>query len=78
MFFYARPTARVFTATDPDKGDSHSYSLVSGPGDTDNTLFTIDGNTLKALEGFDYETKSTFSIRVSVSDKRGEKLPEEH
>ena len=33
-----------FNATDPDAGTTLTYSLVSGAGDTDNSLFTLETN----------------------------------
>ncbi len=57
-----------FTTTDPDAGDSHGYILVSGMGSGDNALFTVSGNTLKTAVTFDYETKSSYSIRVRSTD----------
>ena len=64
-------TVGSLSVTDPDQGDTHSYSLVSGTGDTDNASFTITGNTLKTAEVFDFETKSSYSIRVKVTDAGG-------
>jgi hypothetical protein len=34
----------TFTTTDPDIGNTHTYTLVSGVGSTDNTSFNILGN----------------------------------
>jgi hypothetical protein len=45
--------------------------LVSGAGETDNASFTIDGAGLKASEVFDFETKTSYSIRVKTDDGRG-------
>jgi gliding motility-associated-like protein len=61
----------TLSVIDPDQGDTHTYSLVSGTGDTDNGSFVIDGNTLKANAVFDFETKSSYSIRVKVVDAGG-------
>ncbi len=58
----------VFTTDDNDTDDTHTYSLVSGEGDDDNTSFTIDGDELKASEVFDFATKSSYSIRVRSTD----------
>ena len=58
----------TFSTTDADATDSHSYSLVSGTGDTDNASFTIDGNSLKAAAVFDFETRTSYSIRVKTDD----------
>ncbi|UZR99434.1 cadherin domain-containing protein [Chondrinema litorale] len=57
-----------FSTTDSDIGDTHTYNLVSGTGDTDNSSFSIDGSKLKTTEAFDYETKSSYSIRVRTTD----------
>jgi len=58
----------TLSATDPDAGDTHSFSLVSGVGDTDNASFEINGSTLKANIVFDYETKASYSVRVRTTD----------
>ncbi|MCZ8359270.1 MAG: cadherin domain-containing protein [Microcystis sp. LE19-388.1G] len=60
-----------FTTTDPDTGNTFSYSLVTGIGSTDNSLFTISGNQLKTNAIFDYETKNSYSIRVKTTDQGG-------
>ena len=57
-------------ATDPDAGATLSYSLVSGVGDGNNSLFTLETNgTLKTAVTFDYESNaSTYAIRVEAKD----------
>ncbi len=61
------------TFGDPDENDTHTYTLVSGEGDTDNGLFAIEGNALKTANIFDYETeeKHVYDIRVRTSDQGG-------
>ena len=59
------------SSTDEDSGDTHTYSLVSGSGDTDNSAFTIDGNQLKINTSPDYESQSTYSIRLQTKDSAG-------
>tara|TARA_Y100000356_G_scaffold40721_1_gene31682 strand:+ start:1318 stop:3597 length:2280 start_codon:yes stop_codon:yes gene_type:complete len=56
------------STTDVDAGDTHTYTLVSGTGSTDNASFTITGSQLKAAVVFDYETKNSYSIRVRSTD----------
>ncbi|CAN5608965.1 hypothetical protein BH10CHL1_BH10CHL1_49560 [soil metagenome] len=56
---------------DADLGDTQTYSLVSGTGSTDNSSFTIAGASLKTNAVFDYETKSSYSIRVRSLDSYG-------
>jgi ELWxxDGT repeat protein/predicted outer membrane repeat protein len=61
----------LFSTTDPDTGDTHAYSLVSGDGSEDNASFTIVGNQLQTNASFDFETKSVLSIRVRATDNQG-------
>ena len=61
-----------FTTTDPNTGDTFTYSLVSGTGDTNNNSFIIVGNNeLQTKAVFDYETKNSYSIRVKTTDQGG-------
>ena len=60
-----------FTVTDADSGDTATYSLVEGTGATDNTAFTIAAGDLQTAAVFDYETQSSYSIRVRVTDTAG-------
>ena len=58
-------TVGAFSTSDPDAGDTHTYSLVSGGGSADNLSFSISGNTLLtagALSARDY------TIRVRSTD----------
>ncbi|GCL41323.1 DUF4114 domain-containing protein [Dolichospermum planctonicum] len=57
--------------TDPDTEDSFTYSLVTGEGDDDNSAFTIDGDQLKINLSPDFETKSSYKIRVKTQDAAG-------
>jgi hypothetical protein len=59
------------TSTDPDTGNTFTYSLVTGTGATDNSLFTITGNQLKTNAVFDFETKNSYNIRVKTTDQSG-------
>src|SRR5262249_9456776 len=66
----------TLSTTDPDAGDSFSYTLVSGAGSTDNARFTITGGvaspaTLRTTAAFDFEAKSSYSIRVRSTDAGG-------
>jgi mRNA-degrading endonuclease HigB of HigAB toxin-antitoxin module len=61
----------VLTSMDPDAGDTHSYSLVSGDGDDDNGAFIIDGDQLRTAAELDFETKHTYLIRVMSTDSGG-------
>ncbi len=59
------------TTTDVNAGDSFSYTLAAGINDTDNAAFTIDGAALRAISGFDYETRNTYAIRLRSTDQQG-------
>ncbi|MCA9094944.1 MAG: cadherin domain-containing protein, partial [Planctomycetaceae bacterium] len=60
-----------FSSTDPDAGNTFTYSLVTGTGSTDNASFAIAGNSLQTAGVFDFETKSSYSIRVRSTDQGG-------
>ena len=66
-----------FYTVDPDPGDTFTYALVAGEGDTDNQTFTIDGNQLKINNSPDFETKSTYNIRVQTTDGEGASYQEQ-
>ncbi|PLX96270.1 MAG: hypothetical protein C0621_02340 [Desulfuromonas sp.] len=56
-------------ATDNNfSADLYSYALVSGDGDTDNLLFAIDSAKLVTAETLDYESQSSYSVRIAVTD----------
>ncbi len=61
----------VFSTIDSDVGDIHTYSLITGTGDSDNDQFSITGNQLLANATFDFETQSNYSIRVQTNDGNG-------
>ncbi|MBE9058096.1 hypothetical protein IQ237_19175, partial [Sphaerospermopsis sp. LEGE 08334] len=61
----------TFSSTDPDAGNTFTYSLVAGIGDTDNTAFSIVGNQLQINNSPDFETKNSYSIRVKTTDQGG-------
>ena len=48
-----------------------SYTLVSGAGDTDNALFSIDYDEIRTATLLDYEQKSSYIIRVRLTNKNG-------
>ncbi|MEQ1829828.1 MAG: Ig-like domain-containing protein, partial [Pirellula sp.] len=61
----------TLSSIDANVGDTFSYSLVSGTGDSDNAAFSISGNQLIANAAFDFETKNSYSIRVRTTDAGG-------
>lgn len=60
-----------FTTTDSDANDVHTYTLVSGAGDSDNDDFLITGADLKTDTVFNVNSKSQYSIRVRTTDQFG-------
>ncbi|MFM6129345.1 MAG: cadherin domain-containing protein, partial [Sphaerospermopsis kisseleviana] len=55
--------------TDPNTGNSFTYSLISGIGDDDNDLFTLQNNQLLSNASFDYENNNSYTIRVRTTDQ---------
>ena len=58
----------VLSTTDTDGSDTHTYSLVSGAGDTDNARFSVNGVNLLTAAAVDYESQNSFSILLQTSD----------
>jgi regulation of enolase protein 1 (concanavalin A-like superfamily) len=67
----ANATVGTLSTTDVDAGDTFTYTLVSGTGSTDNTAFNVSGSTLRASGSFDFETKSSYSVRIRATDAGG-------
>lgn len=62
----------LLTSTYPDAGNTFTYTLVAGEGDADNAKFSLVGNQLIANESFDFENKSSYTIRVRTTDQGGQ------
>jgi hypothetical protein len=58
----------TFSTTDPDEGDTFTYTLVEGTGDDDNAAFNISGDELRITNSPDFETQSSYSIRIRTTD----------
>ena len=58
----------TLSSTDANSADNHTYSLILGNGDNDNSSFTISGTLLLTSTPLDYESKSTYSILVQSLD----------
>ncbi|MBV6646311.1 MAG: fibronectin type III domain-containing protein, partial [Cyclobacteriaceae bacterium] len=52
--------------------DSHTYSLVSGEGDADNSAFRVDGTVLRTNTTFNFEVRSEYSVRIQTRDPAGD------
>lgn len=64
-------TVGVLAAFDPDAGDTATYELVPGTGAADNALFAVAGSALVTAATFDFETRTSYSVRVRVTDQGG-------
>jgi hypothetical protein len=71
---------KILDATDPDSGDTFTYALVDVNGDpvTDNN-FEIVGNEIRVKAGanLDYETATSHTLRVQVTDSGGNTYAED-
>ncbi len=63
----AGPNAVVGTLSTNGGASSYTYALVAGAGATDNSSFNISGTALQLTASADYETKSTYAIRLKVN-----------
>ena len=62
----------LLSTADPDSNpQSFTYSLVSGTGSTHNLFFSVLANALRITRSPDYETRSTYSIRLRTTDQGG-------
>lgn len=61
----------TFGMDDPNAGDTHTYTLVSGTGDEGNPFFSIEDDALKTAAVFDCETRNSYTIRVRALDNTG-------
>ena len=62
----------TLSATDADS-NSHTFSMASGTGSTDNNRFEISGTTLRIKQGqtLDHELTPTLSVRIRATDANG-------
>ena len=61
----------TFSTTDADAEQSFTYSLVAGEGDADNSSFAISAANLNTGVVLDFETQSSYSVRVQTDDGNG-------
>jgi len=59
------------SSEDANSEDTHSYSLIAGVGDTDNGSFNISDNELQLNTALDYETKTSYTVRIQTDDDNG-------
>ncbi|MDR6905045.1 hypothetical protein J2X63_000731 [Agromyces sp. 3263] len=67
----AGTTVGTLSLTDGDPASTPTFALVAGAGADDNSSFSIAGSTLTTTAAFDYEAKSSYSIRLRGSDGYG-------
>jgi hypothetical protein len=63
--------ASTLSSTDPYVGDTFTYSLVSGTGDSGNASFNISGRQLRSSIIFDYGSQNNYSICIRTTDQGG-------
>ena len=61
-------TVGTLSTTDPDAGDTHTYSLVTGAGSSDNASFSISGSTLLTAASL---STGDYTIRIRSTDNGG-------
>ena len=67
----ANATVGTLSTTDPDAGNTFTYTLVAGTGSADNAAFNISGSTLRANASFNFEVDSSYSVRIRSTDQGG-------
>jgi Putative Ig domain/Cadherin domain len=60
----------TLTTTD-DNAAGATYTFATGTGDTDNGSFNISGNSLRATNALDFDTKSSYSVLIRTTDAGG-------
>jgi hypothetical protein len=63
-----RPAGTVAGTLSATPAGPYSFSLVAGTGADDNAAFAIVGNQLVTARPFEFATKSSYSVRVRVTD----------
>jgi uncharacterized repeat protein (TIGR01451 family) len=62
----------TLSTTDPDAGNTFTYTFVTGAGSDDNVSFTLSmTGQLTTNAAFDFEAKNSFLIRVKSTDQGG-------
>jgi hypothetical protein len=66
----ANAVVGTLTTTDADSGDSHTYTLVSGNGGSDNGAFNLAGSSLRANNA-SVLAAGNYSVRIQTDDGQG-------
>lgn len=64
-------TVGTLSTTDADVGSTHTYSLACTSPGADDASFSTSGGNLLAVENFNFEVKSTYSICIKTNDGYG-------
>jgi len=56
------------TTEDEDEGESHTYKFVDNATYLDNQFFVIENGNLKTAQAFDFETKTSYTVKVETND----------
>lgn len=67
----ANTVVGVLSATDPDVGETFTFSLACATAGADDGAFNILGTDLRASATFDFETKSAYNLCIRVTDQGG-------
>lgn len=62
-------TVGVLSSLDSDSDSMFAYSLVTGTGSTNNAAFKIVGDQLQSAITMNYESKSSYTIRIRSTDQ---------
>ena len=58
----------ILSATDPDAGDTFTFSLTCAAPGADDAAFNINGKDLRTSAAFDFEMKSSYRICIRSTD----------
>ena len=61
----------MISAADINPGEAHTFTLVSGSGDTDNGKFAVAGHQLRAAQSFAGLAGQTLHLRLRATDAAG-------
>ncbi len=64
--------AGTLSAASANSNAVFTYAFSSGSGAADNASFSLSGNKLLTMASFDYETKSSYSVRIRATDQYGQ------
>jgi len=65
----ANATVGTLSSTDSDAGETFTYSFASGG--ADNGSFTLSSNALNLVPKADFETKSSYAVKIRSTDAGG-------